>query len=266
MKETQPTTEISTFDEHGIYIRGKSLVDDLIGEVSFTEMIYFHILGRMPSDGERRILDAVLVTLVDHGVLGAVGARMTYMGAPDFIQGAVATGILGMGNQFGGVMEQVGEHLSRLVEAADPEREAREIVRRYRSAGRPVPGFGHPHHRPEDPRTPKLLGVAERAGVPGKHIRALRLLARVVDDEVGRHLTINATAGMAALLAEIGVPWRIMRGFALISRAPGIVGHIYEEQQRPAAYFIGMMAQEKVPYTGTIPGREAATSGAPGAK
>ena len=70
---------------------------------------------------------------------------------------------------------------------------------------------------------------------------------------IGKHITINATAGMAALLGEIGVPWKIMRGFALISRAPGLVGHLYEEQQRPAAGYIGRLAQESVVYAGEKP-------------
>ena len=187
-------------------------------------------------------------------MLGAVGARMVYMGAPDFIQGAVAAGILGMGNQFGGVMEQVGKYLDEVIGATDPNEKAHEIVKKYRSGKNPIPGFGHPHHRPEDPRTPKLFAVAEDAGVPGKHIAALKTVSRAVDVAVGKHITINATAGMAALLGEIGVPSSIMRGFASISRAPGIVGHIYEEQQRPAGYYIGMLAQETVEYTGTIPG------------
>ena len=250
MQVEKPTTSISTFDENGITIRGKSLVDDLIGEVTFSEMIYFHILGCMPTTAQTRILDAVLVTLVDHGMLGSVGARMVYMGSPDFIQGAVAAGILGMGNQFGGVMEQIGHHLEEIIAASDAGAKAGEIVAKYRSARQPVPGFGHPHHRPEDPRTPKLLRVAETQGVPGRHIAALRTLAAAVDTAIGRHITINATAGMAALLGEIGVPSSIMRGFAAISRAPGIVGHIYEEQQRPAGYYIGMMAQESIAYEG----------------
>ncbi len=250
MQIEKHTTSISTFDEKGTTIRGKSLVDDLIGEVTFTEMIYFHILGRMPTPAQTKILNAVLVTLVDHGILGAVGARMVYMGSPDSIQGAIAAGILSMGSQFGGVQEQVGRHLEEIIAAPDPDTKAREIIAAYRAAKQPLPGFGHPHHRPEDPRTPKLLKVAEAEGVPGKHIAALRTLARAVDAALGKHITINATAAMAALLGEIGVPWKIMRGFAAISRAPGIVGHIYEEQQRPAAYYIGMMAQESIAYVG----------------
>ncbi len=250
MRNEKPTTLISTFDETGSTIRGKNLVDDLIGEVSFTKMIYFYILGRMPTPAQVRILDAVLVTLVDHGMLGAVSARMVYRGAPDSIQGAVAAGILGMGSQYGGVMEQVGQHLEAIIASSDPERTAREIVRNCRAKKLPLPGFGHNDFRPEDPRTPKLLKVAESEGVPGKHIAALRTLSLAVDTEIGKHITINATAGMAALLAEIGVPAKIMRGFAVISRAPGIVGHIHEEQQRPAAGYIGRMAQESISYAG----------------
>jgi citrate synthase len=250
MKNEKPTTLISTFDEKGSTIRGKDLVNDLIGEVSFTHMIYFYILGRAPTPAQTKILDAVLVTLVDHGIVGAASARMVYRGAPDSIQGAVATGLLGMGSQFGGVMEQVGKHLDEIIAAADPEATAREIVAKYRLAKKPLPGFGHNDYRPEDPRTPKLLKVAEEAGVPGKHIAALRMLSAAVDSALGKHITINATAGMAALLGEIGVPGAIMRGFALISRTPGIVGHLYEEQQRPAAGYIARLAQESVEYAG----------------
>ncbi len=253
MRNEAPTTLISTFDENGSTIRGKSLVDDLIGEVSFTKMIYFYILGRMPTPAQTNILDAVLVTLVDHGMLGAVSARMVYRGAPDSIQGAVAAGILGMGSQFGGVMELVGRHLDEIIASPDPDTTARDIVKAYRAAKKPLPGFGHIDFRPEDPRTPKLLKVAEAEGVPGKHIAALRTLSLAVDTVVGKHITINATAGMAALLGEIGVPWEIMRGFAVISRSPGIVGHIYEEQLRPAAGFIARLAQESVTYAGDKP-------------
>ena len=250
MKAEKPTTLISTLDEKGSTIRGKNLVNDLIGEVTFTDMIYFYILGQKPTPAQTKILDAVLVTLVDHGILGALSARMVYRSSPDSIQGAVAAGVLGIGSQFGGVMEQVGRHLEEIIAAADPDAKAREIVTMYRSTKRPLPGFGHNDFRPEDARTPKLLKVAEAAGVPGKHIAALRTLAIAVDAVIGKHITINATAGIAALLGEIGVPSKIMRGFALISRAPGIVGHIHEEQQRPAAGYIGRLAQDSVSYVG----------------
>ena len=256
MKTPALSTRISTFDEKGATIRGKSLVDELIGEVSFTQMIYLHILGKMPTPAQARVLDAVLVTLVDHGVMASVGARVVYMASPESIQGAIAAGILGLGSQFGGVMEEIGRNLEAIVAAPDADAKAGEIVSAYRLAKQSVPGFGHPNFRPEDPRTPKLLQVAEREGLAGQHVAALRSLASAVDANLGKHITINATAAIAALLGELGVPWRIMRGFAAISRTPGVVGHLYEEQTHPAAYRIGVMAHEMVPYVGDVPTQE----------
>ncbi len=253
MQNNKPVTLISTFDEKGSTIRGKDLVRDLIGEISFTNMIYFYILGTVPTPSQARILDAVLVTLMDHGMAGAFAARLVYRTAPDSIQGAVAAGMLNMGSQFGGVMEQVGRHLEEIMAADDGDAKAREIVLAYRSTKQPLPGFGHNKFSPEDPRTPKLLAVAEAEGVAGQHIAALRTLSKAVDSVLGKHLTVNATAGMAAVLGEIGVPWKIMRGFALISRAPGIVGQIFEEMLRPSVGYVTRLAQEAVEYAGEKP-------------
>lgn len=261
MRREKPITLLSTFDEHGATIRGKSLVDELIGEVSFTEMIYFYVLGRMPTPAQKDILDAILVTLVDHGMVGALSSRLVYRASPDSIQGAMAAGLLAVGSQFGGVMEQTGRHLEEIVNSQNPQDTARKIVESYRAAKRMTPGFGHPHFRPEDPRSPKLLAIAEKAGVPGRHIAALHVLSEAVEAVVGRRLTINATAAMAALLGEIGVPPSVMRGFAVISRAPGLLGHIYEEQQRPAADHISALAQEAVPYVGETPSAALGKSG-----
>jgi citrate synthase len=119
-----------------------------------------------------------------------------------------------------------------------------------RAAKQPIPGFGHPHHKPDDPRSPRLLAIAEEAGVPGRHVRALRLLAKEVDAAWGRHLTINATGAVAALLGEIGVPVGVMRGIAVVSRAAGLVGHIREEQVAPSARHIWNTVSEHIPYAG----------------
>ena len=126
MSNRELTSSLSTFDESGATIRGKNLSRDLIGEVSFSKMIYFYILGKMPTPEELSILDAVLVTLMDHGMSGGFNARLIYRNAPDSLQGAVAAGLLGMGSQFGGVMEQVGQYLDDIVKSPDQEAKARE--------------------------------------------------------------------------------------------------------------------------------------------
>ena len=156
-----------------------------------------------------------------------------------------------MGSIFIGTMEGCAKNLDEILKAPEGEAaRAKAIAQRVRAARQPIPGFGHPHHKPDDPRSPRLIAVAEEAGVPGNHIRALRLLAKEVDAAWGRHLTINATGAVAALLGEIGIPQEVMRGIAVVSRSAGLVGHIREEQLDPAARYMWVKLSEAVPYTG----------------
>jgi citrate synthase len=254
-----PTTKIAHHTADAIYVRGASLVDDLIGELTFTEMMYFQLLGGRPTAGQTRILDAVLVTLMEHGITpSSIVSRLIYDSCPEAVQAAVAAGLLGVGSTFIGTMEGCAANLEEILTASrdaasgvDGEAAcARAIAQRVRAAKQPIPGFGHPHHKPDDPRSPRLLAVAEGAGVPGRHIRALRLLAKEVDAAWGRHLTINATGAVAALLGEIGVPVKVMRGIAVVSRAAGLVGHIREEQLDPSARDLWNAAVKAVPYAG----------------
>ncbi len=248
----KPTTKIAHHTTDAIFVRGANLVDDLIGKLTFTEMMYFQLLGTRPTPAQTKILDAVLVTLMEHGVTpSAIAARMIYDSCPEAIQAAVAAGILGVGSTFIGTMEGCAKNLEEILAAPEGERErAKAIATRLRAAKQPIPGFGHPLHKPDDPRSPRLLAIAEEAGVPGRHIRALRMLAVEVDAAWGRHLTINATGAIAALLGEIGVPQPVMRGVAVVSRAAGLVGHIREEQLEPSARYLWDLAYENVPYTG----------------
>jgi len=248
---TKPSTKISHHTSTAIYVRGASLVDDLIGKLTFTEMMYFQLLGKRPTPAQTKILDAVLVTLMEHGLTpSAITTRLIYDSCPEAVQAAVAAGLLGVGSTFIGTMEGCAANLEEILLSSSHETKAKEIAIRFRQAKKPIPGFGHPHHRPDDPRSPRLLALAEEAGVPGGHIRALRLLAKEVDAAWGRHLTINATGAIAALLGEIGVPQEVARGVAVVSRAAGLVGHIREEQLDPSARHIWNVVSENVPYSG----------------
>ena len=249
---SKPTTKISRYTTDAIYIRGASLVDDLIGKLTFTEMMYFQLLGVRPTPAQTKILDAVLVTLMEHGLTpSAITTRLIYDSCPEAVQAAVAAGLLGVGSTFIGTMEGCAKNLEEILAAPEGEAgRAKAIATRVRAAKQPIPGFGHPHHKPDDPRSPRLLAVAEEAGVPGRHIRALRLLSAGVDAAWGRHLTINATGAIAALLGEIGVPQEVARGVAVVSRAAGLVGHIREEQLDPSARHIWDTVVEAVPYSG----------------
>jgi citrate synthase len=247
-----PTTRIAHHTPQAIYVRGANLVDDLIGKLTFTEMMYFQLMGERPTPGQTKVLDAVLVTLMEHGITpSAIVSRLIYDSCPEGVQAAVAAGLLGVGSTFIGTMEGCAKNLEEILQAPEGEAaRAKAIAQRVRAARQPIPGFGHPHHKPDDPRSPRLIAVAEEAGVPGRHIRALRLLAKEVDAAWGRHLTINATGAVAALLGEIGIPQPVMRGIAVVSRAAGLVGHIREEQVEPSARYIWDTVSEHIPYAG----------------
>lgn len=253
-EQKRPETKISTYSNDAIYVRDKSLVDDLIGKLTFTEMAFFHIMQRMPSKAETAILDAALVTLMEHGLTpSAIATRMIYMSSPESMQAAVAAGLMGVGTVFVGTMEGCARLLDEMVAADDGlEDAAARIVADARRQRRPIPGFGHHLHKPDDPRSARLLALAEEQGVPGRHIRAIRVLSAAIDQAYGKHITINATGAIAAILSEIGVPWNIMRGFAIVSRSAGLVGHIREEAESPAARYIWDMAEHEIPYTGEV--------------
>ena len=244
-----PTTRLCTHSTESITVRGADLVDDLIGELTFTEMTFFAITGRRPSKAQTRILDAVLVTLMEHGLTpSAIAARMIYGSTPESLQAGVSAGLLAVGSVFVGTMEGCAALIERILAAPDAQALARDIADEYRSARKAIPGFGHHMHKPDDPRTPKLFALAEAEGVPGDHIRALRQLSAAVDERFGKHITINATGAIGALLGEIGIPAQVMRGIAVISRSAGLVAHIAEEQQRPSMRYMWELVEEGVPY------------------
>ena len=246
-------TYIATHTDDAIFVRDRSLVDDLIGKVSFTEMFLLHLLGRAPTRTEQTIVDAVLVTLMEHGFTPSViAARMVAISSPEALQAAVAGGLLCVGSQFVGTMEEAGRLVDEVMgHAGGMEAGALTVAQRHRAARAALPGFGHHLHRPDDPRPPRLFAVAREAGVPGRHIEALQALSRAVDTVYGRHITINATGAIAAVLGEIGIEPRMMRGIAVLSRCAGLLGHIREEQQHPAARKIWEMTEAAVEYAGT---------------
>jgi citrate synthase len=253
---TKPaTTSIATSTADDVFIRGASLTRELIGQLTFTEMMFFQVLGRRPSAAETRVVDACLVTLLEHGLTpSALATRLVYTSAPEAMQAAVAAGLTAVGSLFVGTTEGCGRLLRRIVDAgSDFDAEAQRIAGEHRDARAPVPGFGHPVHKPDDPRSIVLIALARREGMAGAHIAAVEALGRAVDQAAGRHVTLNATGAIAALLGDCGVPWEIMRGFALVARCAGLVGHVREEQAKPAMREIWESAERAVPYDGSIP-------------
>lgn len=242
-------TRIATSDATSVTVREFDLINDLVGRRSFTEMVYFLTCGRMPTTAQTRVLDACLVTLMEHGFTpAALAARIVTDSVPDQVQVAMAAGLLTVGSVFVGTMEGCAALLAEGVGSADQRAWAQTTAVRFLDAKQPIPGFGHPFHKPDDPRTPRLFAVAAEAGVEGGHIALLKLLGEAVDRRAGRHLTINATGAIGALLLEIGVPPAIMRAIAVISRCGGLAGHIQEERETHSARLIWKLTEQNIPY------------------
>ena len=239
-------TSIGSSDESTISLLGHDLAADLMGQVGFGELAFWLVAMRRPTPGELRVFESVLVALADHGLTpSAIAARLTLTGAPESVQGALAAGLLGGGSRFLGVTEDTGRFLDAALadhQAASNELPttdegwddlARGAVRAQKEAGRLVPGLGHPVHKNGDPRTPALLRIAEEEGLRGPHLRLFESIGRVHPDVLGRTLPLNGAGVCGAALCDLGFDPDILRGFALLARAAGLVGHLAEEMRRP---------------------------------
>lgn len=222
-----------------ITVRGHDLPGELLGHLDIGAFSFLQITGRMPTSEEARVYNAIIVTLIEHGMTpSAIAARLTYAGAPESLQAAVAAGICGLGTVFVGSMEGAARMLSAALPEPDSadlnlERVAGVVVTQYRDRGETLPGLGHPLHKPIDPRTPRLLEIAAETGFAGPYIELVQLIGQEASRIFARELPVNATGVIGALCCELGFPWQIVRGFGVMARAIGLVGHLLEEQQMP---------------------------------
>jgi citrate synthase len=211
----------STVDR--ITVRGKDLPGEILGHLNFGDMAFLELTGRAPTPNESKIFNAMIVTLVEHGVTpSALAARLTYLGAPEALQGAVAAGLLGLGSVFVGSMEGVARILS---DAVANGKDAKTVL----AENKRMPGIGHPIHKPVDPRSERLFEIARETGHYGRYCRLMEEIART------RAITLNATGAIGALACELGLDWKIVKGLGVMARAVGLVGHILEETREPMA-------------------------------
>lgn len=236
-------TSVGTSDADSITVMGRDLSSELMGRTTLTELAFLMVQRRPPSPEETRLLDAVLVSLADHGLTPTVlAARLTHTGAPESLQGAIAAGLLGAGSVFLGVVEDTVRFLDEIGE------DVAGGVTREIEAGRRIPGLGHPVHRVQDPRTPRIYAIAEETGLVGPYLSRLREVADVQRARTGRELPINGAGVAGAALADLGFPAPLLRGFALLARTAGLLGHLAEEMQSPIGMRLYREVDERAEY------------------
>ena len=255
-------TSLGTSDADTITLLGQNLAEDLMGKVGFGELALWMVTLNRPTPSEVRVFEAVLVALADHGFTPtAIGARITFLSAPDSVQGAIAAGLLGGGSRFLGVTEDCGQFLAAtLAEAGEVpvddagfDELALAAVARARAVKKLVPGLGHPVHKVRDPRTPVLSKIAEEEGLRGPHLRLFEAIGRVHPQVLHRTLPLNGAGVCGAVLADLGLPLELLRGFAILARCAGLVGQLAEELRTPIANDIYMSVDRNAVYVPPIP-------------
>ncbi len=236
MDDKRWKTAITDIGPNKIAVRGYNIAD-VMENLSYAETVFLLLKGELPSKAEAALMNAILVSSVDHGASppSALGARTVVSGG-NALNAAVAGGVLMIGDWHGGAIEQAAkimqEFAARLNENNDNvEQVCGEIADWLKEQGKRMPGFGHRLHT-ADPRTAKLFEIAERYGYRGKHIGLCQALQKVLSERLGRALPINVDGAIAAVISDMGFDWRLGKGFFIISRVPGLIAHAYEERTR----------------------------------
>jgi citrate synthase len=233
-------TEIGSSTPNSITVFGRDFTSEILGTLSFGDMAFLELTGRVPNEAESRMFNAMLVTLVEHGLTpSTLVARMTILGAPESLQAAVAAGLCGLGTVFVGSIEGTARMLYEVMpEPAAAEEHAglaRMVLNKFEAEKAIVPGIGHPFHKPIDPRTPRLIQIARETGFDGPYVALVLQIAAEGERRKGKSLPVNATGILGALCCEMRFDWRICRGLGVMARAVGLVGHILEEMRSPMA-------------------------------
>lgn len=236
-------SEIGYSTVDAITVRGLNLSTEIIGKFDFVDMIFHTTLARMPTAREKVMVNALLVTTADHGITpSAIAARLTYAGAPEALQGAVAAGLLGAGSVFLGTMQnaaemllEAGRELSEDASDKQLREAARTLIRDYKQQRRAIYGLGHPVHVNGDPRVAALCELSKAHGYYGLHWRLMEAIAEVLANERGKALPINAVGAIAAIIAAMGLDPLIARGLSVIGRSAGLLAHVMEEKTDPIA-------------------------------
>jgi citrate synthase len=229
-------TQLTCIEPNKILVRGFPL-DEMMGRLTFGEAIYLLLMGEVPSPNVGRLMEAILVSFIDHGATppSTLAARNTATtGAP--LRACVAAGVLGFGRFHGGDIESCMQFLDAGLELVRAGRSyhdaAQEIVTRWSVQGEALPGFGHRFHT-RDPRAARLFQMALEMEIEAGHIQMIRAVElALVEHPEGPRLPVNIDGAIAAVCGDIGIPPESANALFIISRVPGIAAHAQEERQR----------------------------------
>jgi len=239
MTEETWSQPIAKVEPNKVAVRGYR-IDELMGRVPFAHVVHLVLRGDLPTEAQGRVMDAILVSSVDHGATppSALAARTVASGGAPLTTG-IAAGIMTINEHHGGAIEGCMRVLLHAVarkreKGQDALSAARELMAEYRAQKKRVPGYGHRVHS-DDPRTNKLFAICEEEGVAGEYIEMGQALREAMKETLGRDLPMNVDGAIAAVLCELDFPPDMGNGLFAISRAVGLTAHVFDEitAQRP---------------------------------
>ncbi len=248
-------TAIAAASPDRIHVRGRDLASDLMGRATFTEFVYLLATGVAPTDDQLFAFDLALVAIAEHGLTPSVqAARMTLAADPAALQGAVAAGVLGCGTVILGAADLcralIDDVLGREASAGSLEAAALAAARERRAARKPIPGYGHPLHKPVDPRAARMIALARERGFAGRGVAAAEALTGAVAEVWGKPLPMNVSMAIAAVLLDANVPPSLIRAAPILARTGGLIAHLVEEQETPIGFLLASKAEEAIDHSG----------------
>lgn len=220
-------------------------VTDLIDKVNFTEAIWLELKGELPSEKERAMLDAILISTIDNG-LGppSVTNARNSASAGNSMQAAVAAGVLGIGESHGGAIEECARLLQMGLTAE-------KLVEKVLSSGERIAGFGHKVYKDEDPRATQIFEKAKSLGFFGEACELAKAVEAKLEELKGKKIVINVDGAIAAVVSDMGFDHRLGKGFFIIGRVVGLIAHIFEEWVREKPF--RRIPNEEIEYDGISP-------------
>jgi len=234
-----------------VIVRGRDLANDLMGSATFTEFFFLAATGRAPTENQQFFVDLSLVAIAEHGLTPSVqAARMTLAADPAALQGAVAAGVLGCGTVILGAADQcralIDDVIARIPVAGSLQAAALAVAREHREARRPIAGYGHPLHKPVDPRAERMIALARERGVAGRSVEAAVALTKAVGETWGKTMPMNVSMAIAATLRDADVPPALIRAVPILARTAGLIAHLIEEQETPIGFYLASKAEEAI--------------------
>jgi len=253
-KPGEARTAIAVATSESVTVRGRDLAHDLMGRVSFTDFFFLAATGRMPTEEQRFFLDLSLVAIAEHGLTPSVqAARMTLAADPAALQGAVAAGVLGCGTVILGAAglcrALIDDVHARIPVAGSLEDAVLAVAREHREARRPVAGYGHPLHRPVDPRAERMIALARERGVAGPSVEAAVAMTKAVAQVWGKPLPMNVSMAIAATLSDVDAPPGLIRAIPILARTAGLIAHLMEESETPIGFYLASKGEEAIAHT-----------------